>query len=367
VATLPTWQELYDAARTEVQARNAELTDWTEGSVLDALTGGGAVLADEVIRVLVALFAAQFVDTASGSDLDALAADRFGLSRNAASSAVGTITWTRDAAGAYAIPAGTRVRATVNGQSVTFTTDSDASLGASDSSVDIDVTCSTTGPTGNVAAGTLTTVVDTVVADPSATITNAERATGGAVEETDAAFRDRIRRYFTSLRKGTVEALKAGALSVAGVSYATVNESYIDPDDGGYVAVYVGDPDGRGNTALAALVETELEDWRAAGVYVQVLAAAREEVSLALTLRVTRGADTATLAASVRAAVLAYTDQLDPNETLYLSQVEHAALGVSEDVLDAEVTSPTSNETPSSPQNALRVAAGDLSLTWVEV
>ena len=365
--TLPTFDELYDAGRTEVQARRPDLTDWNEGSVLDAVVGGGAVLADEVVRFLVALFGAQFFDVAEGADLDTLAADRFGLTRHAAAAAVGTITWTRGTAGAYTIPAGTRVRGTVSRQSVTFTTDYDVVLGATDSSADIEVTCSTTGPTGNVAIGVLDTVVDVVPADTGATITNADRCVGGAVAETDAQFRDRIRRYFTALRRGTVAALEAGALSVPGVAYATVDESFVAPSLGGYVAVYVGDPDGRGNTALAAAVETELENWRAAGIDVRVLAASREETALALTLYVLRGSDTATLAAQVVAAVLAYTDGLAPNETLYLAQVEHAALGVSTSIRSAVVTSPSADQTPSAPQNALRVPAGDVALTWVEV
>ena len=62
---VPTFADLYAAFQAEVVGRQASLTDWNEGSVLDALAGGGSVLADEVIRAALARFEDLFVDTAS--------------------------------------------------------------------------------------------------------------------------------------------------------------------------------------------------------------------------------------------------------------------------------------------------------------
>lgn len=364
-AELPTFDALYGLGKAEATSRRPDLTDWSEGSANDAVIGAGAVLADETIRIAVDLFAALFLDTAEGEDLDALAADRFNLTRKPATPAIVTVTWTRSATGAYTIPAGTRIRARANGQSVIFTTDADAALPLADTSVDIPATCTDTGRVGNVAAGTIIDVMDPVPVDPGATVTNAERASGGTDAETDAVFRDRIRRYFPTLRRGTVAALQAGALSVPGVSYVAVDEGQIETT--GRVLVYVGDPDGAGNELLADAVAAELEDWRAAGVLVDVLPSVREEVVVELSVRVRAGVDTPTLRTAITAAATAYVDALPPNATLYLSQLEHAALGVSSDVLDAVVSDPAVNLEPSAPQNAIRFAPGGFTVHFVEV
>lgn len=367
--SVPTFDALYQAARAEVQSRRPDLTDWNEGSVLDALAGAGAILADQVVRYGIDLFSAQFLDTASGEQLDALALDRFGLTRKPAVAALGTLTFGRGAAvGVIAIPAGTTCSGKVSGTTVTVTTVVAAQMLAAEDTVDVTAAVTVTGPTGNLAAGVIDTIVDDLDDDPDATVSNADRFVGGMEAEPDESFRDRIRRYFQTLRRGTGEALQEAALSVGGVQYATVDEAFVHPDDGGYVAVYVGDPDGRGNDALAEAVEAEMDAWRAAGVEVRVLPAAREEIALALTVTVAHGADQGSLLEAIGAGVTAYTDGLAPNETLYLSRVVAEAFAAGDaDVKDVEVTTPAADAAPSEPQNALRVPSESLSVSFVEL
>jgi len=142
------------------------------------------------------------------------------------------------------------------------------------------------------------------------------------------------------------------------------------------VNVYVGDVDGRGNAALADLVNTELESWRAGGVQVQVSAASREEIAVSLALRVRQGADLDSIRSNARAAVLAYGDALDPNALLYLARVEAEAQGISSDVLSATATTTTTTVdpgdgniyvAPSASSNALRIPTTQLSISITEV
>jgi len=366
---IPTFAALYQAYRDEVEGRNAALSDWNEGSNLDALGGGSAVLADEIIRWGWSRFGAQFVDLASGSDLDALLLDRFNLTRKPASAAVGTLTFTRGgSSGTITIPSGTVVQGTgSDGGTVQVETDSDVDLiGAT---VDATATCTTTGRAGNVAASVLTTIPTAVPADPTLTVTNAARFAGGGPEETDDQFRARGRRYFGTLRKGTIEAWEAGALEVAGVTYVTIKESHILPSAGGYVDVYIADQDGYGNAALAALVTTELVNWRACGVQPLVTAATRESAQLALTLYVDADSDQAVIRTAAKAAVLAYTDALAPGETLYLSRASHEAFTVADEVRRVVFTVPNTglDIAPSSAAHILRVASTDLSITISEL
>lgn len=364
---VPTFQVLYDAFKSEVQARNPALTDFEEGSNLDSLAGAAAVLADLVVRQDLSNFAAQFVDTASGDDLDALALDRFGLERKEATAASGYVTFTRDGtSGSEPIPAGTVLRATVDGVSVTFTTDSAIEIADGSTTISVLATCSTTGTTGNVAADTVTTIVDTL-GDATIAVTNGERMVGGAAEETDNTFRDRIRRYFSTLRKGTVSALEAGAIGVGGVAYAAVDETHRMAEDGGYVLVLVADAEGYANAALVEAVETELENWRSAGIWVQVEGAERQDEELALELGVVVGADQGTIRAAVRASVLAYTDTLAPGATLYLSAVTHAAHGASGDIVYVSVSSPAADIAPDTEISIIRVGTSGLTLAFTEV
>lgn len=367
---LPTFDELYAAAKAEMQSRNPRLTDFAEGSNADAVAGASAVLADEVIAVAVDQFADQFVDTASGDALDALATDRFALSRKAASAAVGSLTFTRSAGvptGVINIAMGTVCKAEVDGDEVTFTTDISTQIPDGDSTVDVSATCTETGSAGNVAAGVIDEVVSVVADDPDITVTNAARFTGGAAEETDPRFRDRIRRYYTTLRRGTVAALEAGALTVAGCEFAVVDESHMAPDDGGYVSVFIGDPDARASDELVDLVQTELEDWRAAGIWVVVDACEREEIALAVTISVLRGSDLSTIRDDVEENILAYIDALGPGATLRLARVQAAAIHVSPDVVDAAVTTPAADYAPTAANYAVRVPGSSLTITLVEV
>ena len=359
---LPTFLQIYDAGKNEIQARNPSLTDFNAGSALDAVTGGGAVMADETLRVLLRLFAAQFVDTATGTDLDTLAADRFGLERKAASASVGTLTFSQSSGSTCTVPAGTVCRATVGGRSVTFATDAAVDV-PSGTPVDVNATCTATGPSGNVDAGTITTVVDSL--STTCSVTNGDRFVGGAIKEADPAFRDRIRRFYTTQRRATLAALEAGALSVPGVYFAAVEER-ISGEGYMYVAITVGDPDGRGNSALALAVGDEIINWRAAGVTVWVYPSEREEITLSLTVTVKAGADQDTLRTLIRSAIVAYTDQLAPGAVLYVSQVITAACDASDLVMGVSMTAPTGDVAPTETANALRVLPTAITIAFVE-
>ncbi|WP_298516635.1 baseplate J/gp47 family protein [uncultured Nocardioides sp.] len=374
--TLPTFDELYQQAKDEVQSRQPELTDWTEGSNLDALAGEGAILADEVALVLVNLFRAHFIDTAEGDDLTALVSDRFGLTRKPATAAIGTVTFTRgSSSGTLLIPAGTQVSGEVDGDEVTFTTDADVYLVSG--SIDAEATCTVLGRAGNVAAGIIDTIDSVIAGDPDLTVENADIFAGGSPEETDPRLRDRARRYFQTLRKGTVGALEAGALGVAGVEYATVDESHYAWDDGGYVEIFIGDPDASANADLVAAVSLELVEWRAAGIKLVVTAAEREEIALEVQVTALRGADQTTIRAAARSALLAYINGINDDgevigglkvgETLRLSQLQARAIRVADDVVDVTVLSHSADIVPSALNHAIRVTETGLTLSFVEV
>lgn len=366
MAEIPTHQQLYDAARNEVQSRNPALTDWTEGSNLDAVAGAAAMLADESIRVALARFAEGYFDTATDAALDRLALDRLGLTRKPATAAIGTVTWLKGVADAYTIPSGTRLQATVGDTVSVVQTTSDVAAPAGAASVELPCEATTTGRASNLAAlgAADWDVLDTIVDDPDAVASNAQPFAGGSDEETDAAFRDRIRRYYGTLRRGTRDALVTGALTVPGVSFVTVDESEVE--DAGLVHVYIGDPDARSNDTLAGLVATELESWRAAGVRVEVDGAEREEVALSIALELQAGADYDAVSAAVRAAVVGYGDSLGPNVRGRLSRIKRACHAASSLVLSARITSHDEDIEPTETHHAIRFVAETIALSITE-
>ena len=365
--TVPTFASIYAQGQAEAVAHDPLLTDWNDGSVNDAVIGAGAVLADQSIRIGLDGFKARFIATAEGDDLDAAVVDRYPeLTRNLASGAVGTVTFDRGTnTGSIFVDAGTSIRATVNGTTYSFTTDAAATIDAAADTVDVNATCTVTGSGGNVAAGTVTTIASTIADDLTGdmTVTNADRFVGGSVDESDDDYRARAQAYPSTLSDGTVSALELAAVGVPGVSYATVDESTV-----GIVYVYVSDADGRGNSALSDAAQAAVDAVRSAGVLVECVAAAREEVDLSVVCYVLAGTGTATLKAAVSAAVLRYTNGLAPGESLYLSAAEAAAIGVSTSVRGATASSTAgtgASVAPTVSENALRVVSPVITFTEV--
>lgn len=377
--SIPTFGELYGAMRAEVQARSGRLRDWQPGSVLDALTGGAGVLADQVVRYALHRFDALFLDRAEKADLDALVADRFDLARHAARASEVRLDLARDGhVGDLDLPAGTPVLATLaGGGTVAFETVDAVFHGSADAGPwpdDVLVRSVDTGRATNVpAAGTawrIDDVAGTSLASPDdVALTADEDAAGGRDVETDEALRSRARLYYTTLVRGTVAALRTGALSVPGVAFATVRERVEAGDLDTFV--YVADASGSSNSLLEDAVRAALEDWRAAGRSVMVEGASVEHVALTVALKVRAGSDVSALEAAARSAVVAYFDGSGPAVTVYLSDVEHEVHLVSEDVraVDVSVTgSPSVREvTPAGPADSLRVLAGAVTVTTTEV
>ena len=363
---VPSFQDLYDASKGEILLRSeGRLSDFTEGSDLDAVNGGGSVLADLILGLVVELFATTFIDTAEDDDLDKLIVDHFNLPRLAASESVGSLRFTRGTAGpSILIPAGTQVEALVDGASVTFTTDAPVTMLPSQSTVDADATATQTGRESNIAEDAATTLLSTIPADPDLAVTNPDRFAGGAPVETDPAYRTRTRAYLATLAKGTNAAVVAAAKGIPGVEFAATDETTVL--SAGYVSIYVADSEGAGNATLVALVEPVVDAIRCLGVEYRVFAAAREELTQALTVTVLPNTDTEGLRTQIRDAVQAYTDNLDPNQPLYGSASSRAAQSVSTRIRGAVQTDPVAEKTsPTSSVNSIRVKPADLTISFV--
>ena len=350
INTAPSWQDLYDLGRAALITRNPKLKV-NVGDVTDAVIAGAATMASQIIAYAANRFLATFLDGASGQDLTNLARDR-GVIRDEGDNAVGTVTFARTSGGsAFTIIAGTRIATGPldnNGTFPIYTTDVPVIFSGGDNGPhSVSATCTKIGVAGNVAAALITRVLDPQ-SDPSVTVTNALLFAGGSEQESDEDLRDRVRGFFLTEARGTVAALTYGAKTVAGVKRANVVPDYVT----GIITVYVSDADGNSNTAMAAAVQTELQNnWADAGDVINVIAAVLVIESIDLTLTVRTGVDPVAIIAAVRDAVVARLKRLAPGETLYRDMITAAARDVDrQNILSVVVNSPPANITPTGSQ-----------------
>lgn len=340
----PSWQDLWDVFRAAAQnARPSLLFD--EGSVPDAIGSGTASAAMMIMARIANRFLANFLDGAVGDDLTALAHDR-GVDRDPGANSVGVIKFARASAslGGGTIPAGTRIATEPDentGLVITVTTDEDVVFGALDLEKSVNATATVIGKSGNVAEGTLIRIIDPIF-DSSITAINEERFAGGAEAESDEDLRDRVRGFFLTQARGTVDAIIFGARTVPGVDRVSVVV-----DDSGVVTVYVADEDGNSNAAMVAAVAKELEHWRAASDVVYVTGGVLVNVPIVLSLTVRSGVSIGALLDNVRQAVVSRVGRLNPGETLFRDMIAAAARDVDKEaILGVEVIEPAANIVP---------------------
>jgi uncharacterized phage protein gp47/JayE len=355
----PSWAEFFDDGATEATTRRPDLAI-REGDISEMLIAGAASMADRVAAYASERFAVTYLDGAKGSDLTTLADDHWGIQRQAANPAAGSVTFTRSGATANPVswPIGTIV-ATVRdaqGNEVRFLTLQAANWAASvNGAVSVNVEAETGGTDGNVLAGTVTRIISTSPGEGTYTLNNAALFAGGTEEENDESLRARVRSFPATLRRATLDALEYGALQVPGVAKA----SAIEADDGA-VTVYVTDASGAstGTTVLSSASTTddgsmthdvaiELHGWRAAGSFVVVTGGQLQTVDIEVALTVRIGVDVAQLALQVEAAIDGAVSRLKIGETLYKSLIQAAARSVDPDnILEVEVVSPVTNTAP---------------------
>ena len=262
-----------------------KITSVVDGTVIQAILAAYASNLLDLYDTLANTENQVFVDTATGSYLDRIA-NLVGCQRKGGEKATGTVTFSRNtpADNDILIPAGTKVRTQIDssGNYYIFTTDSDVTLAKGSTSVDATITAEYVGTAYNLPSNTIIVMVDHIAGITA--VTNANPTSGGVDVESDEDFRARIPEYISSLARGTKTALKAGAESVSGVGSATVVEG-----NPGSVSVYISATSGDVTQDLIDSVKSTLDDYRSAGVQVNVYGVLSIPVSVTATLSVKSG------------------------------------------------------------------------------
>lgn len=155
----------------------------------------------------------SFVSTAKGSSLDRIAT-LMGVSRELQQHAEVSVTFTGTVG--TVIPTGFAVSTNDN---LVFHTMSNATVG-NDGTVAVMAECEEVGEIGNVAAGSITLIVNPI-ADVTS-VTNYSAATGGKDKENDAEFRERMLEGLGTTKGSTIDAMLVEILALKGVMSAAI-------------------------------------------------------------------------------------------------------------------------------------------------
>lgn len=345
----PSFSQLFQTAKNEALARSVPLSQQAidrEGSDANILIAAACAAADQVIGQLVTTTAGLFLDSATGTSLDRLLFDRYGLSRKVAGNALGSVAFSSlvPVPASFTIPSGTKLQSTsgINYETVGNYLFPAGSTGP----LYVSVRSLLAGADQQAKIGTITRVTGQIEGLPAGvvlTVTNPV-ATAGAVDaESDAEFRERGRAFFTTVQRATLSAIEQGALTVPGVVRAKAYE-LLDPQGApaklvsliiadqftDVLADYAAVPPTyeAQSKVLAESVFQALNDYRPAGVFVQVQLAQTILQPISLSLSFSAGVTIDTVATNARAAVVSYINNLNPGENLSRSDLVRILKGV---------------------------------------
>ena len=366
MADLPNRLDLFDVARRYVRLApntriNPDLVD-VPGSDINLVCGVGSTIGENLSAAFARCVRGQFFDTARKDQLDRLAADRLGMTRLPETPASVDLALTRPsfAAGAGTVSAGLRVQ-TADGTQ--FSLDVDVVFGATDLGPKaVAATAVIAGPTGNVPALAIASFLDSPF-DPTIVPTNAAPGAGGALAESDAQFKGRIRGFFAAIRRGVLGAITFGATQVPGVVIATAFE-IVNPGTGlpaGAVQLVVGDANGNATTDMLQAVQDIMIQYRAAGIPVYITAGVVVPEPVSWRLSYLTGVNTVQAQEDVRAVTVAISQFLAPGSPLYRGSLIAAAKTVPGVIISSDsLVAPAGDVFPVDNTHIIRVLATDV-------
>jgi len=158
--------------------------------------------------------------------------------------------------------------------------------------------------------------------DPTLFVTNDAPTAHGEDQEEDDDFRNRVRQFWRTARRGVLDAIEFGALSVPGVFSAQAIEVLTTGNTPARaVNLYISDSTGVASDVLAQQVSVRLLDYRAGGIAVIINTSLPLIVDISLVLTFRANVDTVTLSDQIRAAVVEFINSLPVNGPLYVGEL----------------------------------------------
>lgn len=276
--------------------------------------------------LVVSLLAVTRLQTSSGNDVDTFVG-QFGLKRNPATPAFGTVTFSRatptqqavipsgifDLATKTLTTIGSEVSSANNGIIYSVYND-DANpyynpdlvayiIPVGINSIDVPIVSEIPGVIGNVLSNEITTIQSTLIYVD--TVTNSQPLTNGTDPESDAALKIRFVLYLDSLSKATKQALEAAASGTPGVVRYKAQENYDINGNPllGFFYFVIDDGSGNASGTLLSNVSAALNATRGFTIAYSTYAPTPFPVSITVNIVTTGVTPDATVQANVIAAL----------------------------------------------------------------
>jgi uncharacterized phage protein gp47/JayE len=302
-----------------------ELSDVSDSSVTKHILAAAARQDDELYYQMSLLLKLFSIDTATGEDLDERAKDiqPGTVTRLEAQKASGNVVFSRNGTtGTVVITAGTKVK-TADG--LVFTTTASGTItptspeqigghGVGRDSGLVPVIADEPGEDSNVVSNTVIKFVQKPTGVDE--VTNPSGFANGTDQETDDAFRNRIKQFINSLARSTIDSLESGVLGAqdentgATILYSIAIEDSTQP---GYVTVYIDD--GTGSAESSQVVASENVTAGLAGPPAD--SAVGGEESLFLENKPVKSSDAFTLVSSTRGTLTGGNTYISGNDYWY--------------------------------------------------
>ena len=291
-----------------------------QGSDINLFVGSASYMAYAISRQMVDRIGSLTLNGAVNEDLDRYAMDHYQLLRKGAAAAIVPLQFYRSSFtyGAGVIPINTSVQSITGIEYITTTT-------ATFSSSGLIATCNgiatLAGNEYQVGTNQIQVIMNpNSLFDPTIQVVNPSPAAGGASAESDENFKNRIINFWQSAQRGTLGAIQFGALTVPGIDSAYVEEVINTAGNPvRLVNLYVADASGVSNIPLVAKVKAILNDYRAGGIYVNIIPGSPQIISVTLSLTFSGNVDTSTITEAIKNAIVAFVNSLGVNQTLSLA------------------------------------------------
>jgi len=323
-----------------IVANSPNITDLSPGSVIRSFCEGASLSMEEI-----------YVATYLGFRryLDNIQETLFDFERKAGTKATVNVVFSRTAAnGKVTIPEGTRVKTS---SGLRFILSAETYIDAGDTDSDPSkVVAEEVGTAYNVSATSITIMEDQVAGVDS--VSNPAAAVGGVDQETNIAFKNRFQAYIEGLGRANIAGLRAGALSVAGITSVSIVELF-PPVGNVNVDLYIDDGSSGG---VSSAKVTEVQDvidgdgteddpgYRAAGVNVVVKKPGIVTQTITAALSILSGVDTDQLQIDVIDLLTAYINTLEAGSDIIYNELVYAIMDAY-GVTDVNLTVPAANVT----------------------
>ena len=331
-------QLLEDMVRWMV-AHVTTLTDLSPGSVIRSYCEAGSFCIEE-LYVAVYLGFKRY--------LDQIRENTFEFEKKDGTKATTNVIFSRSVSTSEAksAPIGTKVKTS---SGLIFITTEEAIINASETeSNSVEVEAEVVGTTYNVSSGAISLINDSL--DGIDSVNNANAATGGVDKETTYQYNTRFQQYIEGLGRSNLAGLIYGALSVEGITSASVKELF-PPVSNVNVNVYIDDGSAGGvSSALVSEVQSVIDGdgtddnpgYRAGGVNVIVLAPSIVTINIETEITAISGVDLDQIEEDINTEITNYINNLGIGTDVIYNEIIAAIMSVY-GVSDCNLTAPSAN------------------------